>query len=86
MDLTAELDAEVLALLRVRQPELTETGMSMHQLGWLIGAGIVGFVGNEIVAVLRIRTGRRINSAALIADGFRAEGRRLSLHQENRGG
>jgi cation diffusion facilitator family transporter len=41
-------------------------------LGWLIAAGIVGFVGNEIVAVLRIRTGRRINSAALIADGYHA--------------
>ena len=44
----------------------------VEHLGWLIGAGIVGFVGNEIVAVLRIRTGRRINSAALIADGYHA--------------
>lgn len=44
----------------------------VQHLGWLIGAGIVGFAGNEIVAVLRIRTGRRINSAALIADGYHA--------------
>ena len=41
-------------------------------LGWLIAAGIVGFIGNEAVAVLRIRVGRRINSAALIADGYHA--------------
>lgn len=41
-------------------------------LGWLIGAGIVGFVGNEAVAVFRIRVGREINSAALIADGYHA--------------
>ncbi|KFL29772.1 cobalt transporter [Devosia riboflavina] len=42
------------------------------QLGWLVAAGIVGFIGNEAVAVLRIRVGRRINSAALIADGYHA--------------
>jgi cation diffusion facilitator family transporter len=44
----------------------------VSNLGWLVAAGIVGFAGNEIVAVLRIRTGRRINSAALIADGYHA--------------
>src|SRR5215207_7249124 len=42
------------------------------QLGWLAGAGIVGFLGNEAVAVFRIRVGRQINSAALIADGYHA--------------
>ena len=41
-------------------------------LGWVAAAGIVGFIGNEIVAVLRIRVGREINSAALIADGYHA--------------
>jgi cation diffusion facilitator family transporter len=41
-------------------------------LGWLTGAGIIGFLGNEIVAVFRIRIGRDINSAALIADGYHA--------------
>ena len=35
-------------------------------------AGIIGFLGNEVVAVLRIRVGREINSAALIADGYHA--------------
>lgn len=39
---------------------------------WVAVAGIVGFVGNEAVAVFRIRIGREINSAALIADGFHA--------------
>jgi cation diffusion facilitator family transporter len=41
-------------------------------LGWLAGAGIVGFLGNEAVAVFRIRIGREISSAALIADGYHA--------------
>jgi cation diffusion facilitator family transporter len=44
----------------------------VQHLGWLAAAGILGFIGNEIVAVFRIRTGRRINSAALIADGYHA--------------
>ncbi len=35
-------------------------------------AGVIGFVGNEIAAQLRIRTGRRIGSAALVADGLHA--------------
>ncbi len=43
----------------------------MH-LGWLAAAGVIGFLGNEAVAVFRIRIGRQINSAALIADGYHA--------------
>jgi cation diffusion facilitator family transporter len=35
-------------------------------------AGLVGFAGNEAVAVYRIRVGRRIGSAALVADGRHA--------------
>ena len=42
------------------------------QLGWLTAAGVLGFFGNEAVAVFRIRVGRQINSAALIADGYHA--------------
>ena len=42
------------------------------QLGWVIAAGIIGFLGNEAVAVFRIRVGRQMNSAALIADGYHA--------------
>ncbi len=41
-------------------------------LGWVALAGFIGFVGNEAVAVFRIRVGREINSAALIADGYHA--------------
>ena len=39
---------------------------------WLIVAGLTGFAGNELVAVYRIRVGRRIGSAALVADGVHA--------------
>jgi cation diffusion facilitator family transporter len=35
-------------------------------------AAIVGFAGNEVVATYRIRVGRRIGSAALVADGLHA--------------
>ncbi|WP_204008818.1 cation diffusion facilitator family transporter [Virgisporangium aurantiacum] len=35
-------------------------------------AGVLGFVGNEVVARYRIRVGRRIGSAALVADGLHA--------------
>ncbi|MEO8225698.1 MAG: cation diffusion facilitator family transporter [Gammaproteobacteria bacterium] len=41
-------------------------------LGAVAAAGVVGFLGNEAVAVFRIRVGREINSAALIADGYHA--------------
>ena len=44
----------------------------VQQLGWLTAAGIIGFLGNEAVAVFRIRVGRQINSVALIADGYHA--------------
>ena len=44
----------------------------VSHLGWLALAGFVGFVGNELVAVFRIRVGRQMNSAALIADGYHA--------------
>jgi cation diffusion facilitator family transporter len=40
--------------------------------GWVAAAGLVGFAGNEIVAAYRIRVGRRIGSAALVADGLHA--------------
>lgn len=38
----------------------------------VIAASIVGFLGNEAVAIFRIRVGREINSVALIADGYHA--------------
>jgi cation diffusion facilitator family transporter len=41
-------------------------------LGIVMGAAVVGAVGNEVVAQYRIRVGRRIGSAALEADGIHA--------------
>jgi cation diffusion facilitator family transporter len=38
----------------------------------LVAAGLIGFAGNELVASYRIRVGRRIGSAALVADGLHA--------------
>ncbi|QHF24572.1 cation diffusion facilitator family transporter [Rathayibacter sp. VKM Ac-2804] len=38
----------------------------------LVAAGLIGFAGNELVAIYRIRVGRRIGSAALVADGVHA--------------
>ena len=42
------------------------------RLGWVAAAAVIGFVGNELVARYRITVGRRIGSAALVADGLHA--------------
>jgi len=44
----------------------------INNLGWVMVAAVIGFVGNEAVAVFRIRVGRDIGSAALVADGYHA--------------
>lgn len=44
----------------------------MRRLGWVAAAALAGFLGNEAVALLQIRAGKRIGSAALIADGQHA--------------
>jgi len=44
----------------------------LANLGWIAVAALVGFLGNEAVALLQIRVGRKIGSAALVADGFHA--------------
>lgn len=41
-------------------------------LGAVAAAGLIGFLGNEAVARYRIRVGREIGSAALVADGLHA--------------
>lgn len=48
------------------------TQPDMTHLGWVLSAAVVGAAGNEIVARYRIRAGRRIGSAALIAEGQHA--------------
>lgn len=63
------LSAALIILESVRAlvdpPELTN-------IGWVFAAGVVGALGNEVVAVYRIRAGRRIGSAALVAEGQHA--------------
>ena len=44
----------------------------LTNLWWVVAAGIIGFAGNEIVAIYRIRVGQKIGSAALVADGVHA--------------
>lgn len=44
----------------------------VRNLAVVAAAGVVGFVGNEWVARYRMRVGRRIGSAALVADGLHA--------------
>jgi len=45
---------------------------SLSHLWLLAAAGIIGFVGNEIAAQVRLRAGRRLTSPALVADGNHA--------------
>lgn len=54
------------AIQRLRDPQ------DLRNVGWVAAAGLVGFLGNEAVALYRLRVGRRIGSAALIADGYHA--------------
>jgi cation diffusion facilitator family transporter len=54
------------AIMRLIHP------VPIDHLGWVAAAGLIGFVGNELVALYRIRVGRRIGSAALVADGLHA--------------
>jgi cation diffusion facilitator family transporter len=44
----------------------------IDNLGWVAAAAVIGFLGNELVAVFRIRVGKEIGSAALVADGYHA--------------
>jgi cation diffusion facilitator family transporter len=58
--------AGVEAVMRLVHPE------HLSHLWALAAAGLVGFAGNEIAAVIRLRGGRRLNSPALVADGHHA--------------
>ncbi|MFQ5828689.1 MAG: cation diffusion facilitator family transporter [Candidatus Methylomirabilia bacterium] len=49
--------------------------LSPRELSYLwavIGASLIGFFGNEAVAVFRIHVGKEIGSAALVTDGYHA--------------
>jgi len=54
------------SIYRLRNPQ------PIDHLWAVVLAAIVGFAGNEAVAILRIRVGKQINSAALVADGYHA--------------
>jgi len=54
------------SILRLAEPS------DVRFLWAVAAAGLVGAVGNEIAARVRLRTGRRIGSAALVADGLHA--------------
>ena len=54
------------AVMRLINPE------PIAHIGWVALAGLIGFIGNEWVALYRIRVGRRLGSAALVADGLHA--------------
>jgi cation diffusion facilitator family transporter len=58
--------AAVEAVRRLVHPE------PVTHLGVLVAAGLIGLIGNEAVAVYRIREGEAIGSAALVADGVHA--------------
>ena len=44
----------------------------LSHLGALAAAGVIGFLGNEAAAWVRLRAGRRLDSPALVADGYHA--------------
>lgn len=66
MILISALVAGYVSIQRLIAPE------PITLIKWVALAGVIGFIGNEAVAILRIRVGREINSAALIADGYHA--------------
>jgi cation diffusion facilitator family transporter len=66
MILFTAIEAIRQSVLKLMNPQPIEN------VGWVAVAGVIGFLGNELVAVLRIRIGKQIGSAALIADGNHA--------------
>jgi cation diffusion facilitator family transporter len=58
--------ALVQAILRFIHPH------TLTHLWWLAAAGLIGFVGNELAAQIRLHAGKRLSSPALVADGNHA--------------
>ncbi|HMD80069.1 MAG TPA: cation diffusion facilitator family transporter, partial [Anaerolineales bacterium] len=48
------------SILKIMDPQ------PITNLGWVAAAAVIGFLGNELVAVFRIRVGKQIGSAALV--------------------
>jgi cation diffusion facilitator family transporter len=64
--LASALVAAYEAIHRLVHPE------KVGHLGAVALAAVMGFLGNEGVAIFRIRVGKEIGSAALVADGYHA--------------
>jgi cation diffusion facilitator family transporter len=64
--LMSALVAGYLSIDRFLHPQAVE------YLWAVIIASVIGFLGNEAVAIFRIKVGKEIGSAALIADGYHA--------------
>ncbi len=54
------------SIQRIFQPQ------EVKYLWAVVAASLIGFIGNEAVALFRIRVGKEIGSAALVADGYHA--------------
>ncbi len=66
MILVSSAEAIYQSILKLIHPQ------PISNLLWVGVAAVIGFLGNEYVALFRIRTGREIGSAALVADGTHA--------------
>jgi cation diffusion facilitator family transporter len=64
--LTSAIVAAYEAIQRLVHPE------KVGHLGAVAIAAVIGFLGNEGVAIFRVRVGKEIGSAALVADGYHA--------------
>lgn len=64
--LASAIVASVEAVRRLAHP------VQIEHVSWVILAGVVGTIGNEAVASYRMRVGRQIGSAAMVADGLHA--------------
>lgn len=63
-------DSRLRRVLRVTPaPDPSRSGFAPLPLA---AAGVVGFIGNEIAAVIRLRAGSRLDSPSLVADGYHA--------------
>jgi cation diffusion facilitator family transporter len=66
MILASAIVAGYEAISRLRHPQV------VTHIPIIVAASIIGFVGNEGVAIFRIKVGKEIGSAALVADGMHA--------------
>ena len=66
MILFSAVEAIRQSIMKIMEPQ------PMTNIGLVAVAAMMGFLGNELVAIFRIRVGKQIGSAALVADGNHA--------------